>query len=1782
MYDSYYERLHQSYNGWAVDLTPTGVGDDLVTFYATAVGEDGETPIPLKVVLLRTGYYNAGNVETMTVQEFVSGVAAFSITASSRNDATYKAVIFANEGAKGTVSGSYTIESDAVVSSPSIVDATLPFETEYEMGSEAPVVSPDRSVVYLARYRVSLSAGEEMTVTAMGKDTPIPVDLYYFSVDGNGMSGCFSVTGGNASDNMGIVSTFTAPTDGYYAVDVMSGNITAVGTVSVSITSRTTGAVDVRGTLTPDATVESIPSTFTFDKDSCKTVVESYRATIGKAFAVTLADNEALRVEFYGVDEAVDTSVTIYEKSGEYYNHRTGGNDDTYSDGKGESFAIMPGAGEYLIYLFAPIDYTGSLKAEFKHPATLEEIAVDAEKITLGEEAVIRSFKFSRGTIINTGSSVNRYDVFKVDLTVGTTLNVNETSDMLDPCHIYVYRVLEDGSLEYCTRVVTYDGRELCSLEYSPAVSGTYIVACSGYPVEYSSTYTVTASVKDGVVVTEPQDVMTAFSSATEVSLPYSESIVIPSTPYIVSTSPSGGTAPQSLGASSDTVEAYGVVKKFNMTSGDRITISFKGATEQVDTGVWIYGMPTSDTSELFEYFNNDNDGTGESATFTAPYDTTYYFFFGTTDENAVGKTCSVSVAGALSLPENSAEKLLASGATSLVLPIVSTFTVQNREILANGYTVYGVFGKLELAKGEVLTFSVEGTEDNVDTRIWVYEYNSTKGCYEYLVTIDDDNGTTEYASSGYNLGESGTFIAEEAGKYGFVFGTVETDSIGDTVCIKLSSSIKTMTLAELFASDACTELSLPVDSTFVASSDNYTDQNYTFHGIANYKTMSEGESISFTVNGPDACAIMFKYYEDTDAFEYYDSRTLPFSSGALTDSVSGTFTAGSAGTYGFFFGSMDNGAGDTFAYAVASGDTVPTPSGSPAYGDSGSQKTCGSDFKALFDSSANIPLPFNGTITMPNDPVIESGITCVGVSGAVTLGAGQTLNINFAGESTSFPTVVGIYRESVSGGTSTYYLESFNQSESGQTVSFTAKTAGTYLIFFGSTVPPACGQNFAVTVSTSGGSAGGTAVMPDDLDDHALDPGTLPFETASVIGGGTVFTTTDETMIGYVYSVAMSAGDSIDVTCTPVDEENGFDTKIMIYYKDAQGKFTFIGFYDNDAVGVYGEKVNCVASKDGTYYFFVGSYKNTAESYADTNCTIKIEAGLSASELFEGARVLTVPSEFDYTLGSEDPIGFVGKTIDGFVATVNAEAGKCVNVKFAGKKSDEYTDTVLMLYRLENGKYVFMAEVDQSDGEEMNFYAGDEGGTFGIIFTSYYGDSTNTCTVSLSCVEYDHISDMIDTIPTVDLPSYNDIKKSDYKNVIIPTGMGVLGYFERFTLDSERSLAVRTYGKDVDVYCGATLYRITETGKWELVETDDSFSRIGSGYHLWFTSLEAGDYIVAYEYFDTQENTVHTEIVSYRPNMTERLDFTSATGDMSGDKWTWDNESLTLYLEDGFEFVSGNMDSDAIITLPDGSTIMISGNVEITSLNMYAIRCNGALTVKTYPDDEYKATLTIKDAYVGIIAYGDMNFENINFNFSGYDSAVAAMGNCSFSACNTDINVHHEMQGVYASYLSVEFGTFKVVAGTANIYVGTGVAFVDTEVDLTCTSGYLGIMCVIWVDNPTDGCVTVEGSGSTFDAYYYDGSTAEVTSGDFFFQSGYLCAKGDTPVRLVTKVTTLPGDVNGDGKISVRDVFLVRQLLSGNLDPSAADMEAADVNNDGRINATDVRILRTMIAGKI
>ncbi len=59
-----------------------------------------------------------------------------------------------------------------------------------------------------------------------------------------------------------------------------------------------------------------------------------------------------------------------------------------------------------------------------------------------------------------------------------------------------------------------------------------------------------------------------------------------------------------------------------------------------------------------------------------------------------------------------------------------------------------------------------------------------------------------------------------------------------------------------------------------------------------------------------------------------------------------------------------------------------------------------------------------------------------------------------------------------------------------------------------------------------------------------------------------------------------------------------------------------------------------------------------------------------------------------------------------------------------------------------------------------------------------------------------------------------------------------------------------------------------------------------------------------------------------------------------------------------------------------------------------------------------------------------------------------------------------------------------------------------------------------------------------------------------------------------------IPGDVDGDGAVTLKDVLMLRQAIAGTADLTEDQLAAADVNGDGAVNLKDVLALRRIVAG--
>lgn len=87
-----------------------------------------------------------------------------------------------------------------------------------------------------------------------------------------------------------------------------------------------------------------------------------------------------------------------------------------------------------------------------------------------------------------------------------------------------------------------------------------------------------------------------------------------------------------------------------------------------------------------------------------------------------------------------------------------------------------------------------------------------------------------------------------------------------------------------------------------------------------------------------------------------------------------------------------------------------------------------------------------------------------------------------------------------------------------------------------------------------------------------------------------------------------------------------------------------------------------------------------------------------------------------------------------------------------------------------------------------------------------------------------------------------------------------------------------------------------------------------------------------------------------------------------------------------------------------------------------------------------------------------------------------------------------------------------------------------------------------------------------------------KILDGDFY-DSNLNYVEATTIDGAVTALDYTPGDLNGDHKIDISDVILLRRYIIGGYDVTINE-DAANVNDDGKINSADIILLRRYIAG--
>ena len=80
--------------------------------------------------------------------------------------------------------------------------------------------------------------------------------------------------------------------------------------------------------------------------------------------------------------------------------------------------------------------------------------------------------------------------------------------------------------------------------------------------------------------------------------------------------------------------------------------------------------------------------------------------------------------------------------------------------------------------------------------------------------------------------------------------------------------------------------------------------------------------------------------------------------------------------------------------------------------------------------------------------------------------------------------------------------------------------------------------------------------------------------------------------------------------------------------------------------------------------------------------------------------------------------------------------------------------------------------------------------------------------------------------------------------------------------------------------------------------------------------------------------------------------------------------------------------------------------------------------------------------------------------------------------------------------------------------------------------------------------------------------------------KSGATVELANTAGSITIMPAIEPGDANGDGKVTAKDVSLLKKYIAGIVNDDEVNFLNADINGDGKINSRDLAELKKIIAG--
>ena len=269
----------------------------------------------------------------------------------------------------------------------------------------------------------------------------------------------------------------------------------------------------------------------------------------------------------------------------------------------------------------------------------------------------------------------------------------------------------------------------------------------------------------------------------------------------------------------------------------------------------------------------------------------------------------------------------------------------------------------------------------------------------------------------------------------------------------------------------------------------------------------------------------------------------------------------------------------------------------------------------------------------------------------------------------------------------------------------------------------------------------------------------------------------------------------------------------------------------------------------------------------------------------------------------------------------------------------------------------------------------------------------------------------------------------------------------------------------DCDTYL--EIYQEDGSGGFTRLTDFNADNMRGDGESALYTVPEDGVYYLAFEGYDEMETglcRLEVEVIPAGIIATGTLDFTSDPAPAPGadDLWSWDEDSKTLTLKDGFLLYNDDPDLDDLILLPYGATVVVEGSAKIYDAGNGSIVSEGVLTVRG--EGAETASLEILGSDYAIYTDHDVLITGIDFSCSDCNRAISGQ------------DVRIENSAISAGLIDILMGAY----GDVDI--------IDSDVSLS--EARVGIN--------TTGTATLDG-GSFTGTFYTGGIGAEriVLTGD-------------------------------------------------------------------------------------